>query len=71
MNFYAFGNYKGKYFRELSTADRDRFENYPIVVGELRESVSDNDILKIFVKINTTGKVMDETHLEKIRSMIK
>lgn len=60
--------YKGIYFKDLHPQDKSHFENYPISYAEVR-NVSMKDKLELFLKVNTTGKVIDESHLNKIREM--
>lgn len=62
--------FKGLYFHELSRYDRMHFENYPISLAELREGTSKKQILKLFIRINTFGKVMDKKHIEKVQEML-
>lgn len=66
--------YQGKLFSELSFGDQCYFNSFGIVVGQV-ESHSNNPVtlkqkLKYFLKINTVGKVMDLTHLEKIKEQL-
>jgi len=62
-------SYSGKFFNDLSSKDQRHFQNSTIGVAELI-NLTLNDKLKIFVKINTTGKVMDKQHLEDVKKMI-
>lgn len=61
--------YRGKLYHELSWRDRNHFENYPIVQAEMRDA-TEQQILKLFVKLNTTGVPMDADHLAKVKSLI-
>ena len=61
--------YKGKYFSELSFLDKYKFKSHPISVGEVREEMSEKDILEYFLKLNTSGTPMDKKHLNKIKEM--
>ena len=63
--------YHGKFFQELSKYDRMHFENYPISIAELREGTPKKQILKLFIRINTFGKVMDKGHLKKVQEMLE
>lgn len=60
--------YKGKYFNDLCAKDQNHFENYHISLAEV-EYADKATILKYFLMLNTGGKVMDETHLDKVRNM--
>lgn len=61
--------YKGFYYNDLSFRDKNHFKNYNISVAEVEE-ISEQQILKYFLSLNTSGKVMDKTHLNKVRKMI-
>jgi len=63
-------SYKGKYFNDLSYRDQNFFENYYILVAEVRE-MSREQILRYFVKLNKHGKVMDKVQIEKVEKMIE
>lgn len=63
--------YKGKYFHELHPSDKRKFCNYSVVTGELPEGTTLKQKLQIFKNINTSGRVMDKNHLDKIDKMIK
>lgn len=60
--------YKGVYFNDLSFKDRHTFLNTPVTVGETSE-MSREQIYKYFYKLNKSGKVMDKSHLEKIKEL--
>ena len=61
--------YKGYYYNDLSIKDRRAFKNFAISVGELK-NLSKADILKCFIKLNTSGKVMDKEHIDKVINML-
>lgn len=61
--------YRGKLYHELSWYDRHHFERFPIVQAEMREA-TEQQILKLFVKLNTSGIPMSALHLEKVKAMI-
>lgn len=61
--------YQGKTFSQLSYRDRNHFENFSVNIAEVRD-VDRNQVLKYFLQLNTSGKVMSKTHLEKIREML-
>lgn len=62
--------FKGKYFNDLSKKDRLFFENHAISKAEIRES-DKKTILKYFLMLNRTGKVMDEAHLNQVEKMLE
>ena len=58
----------GKYYSDLSGRDKYTFEDHPISVGNIEES-DKKVILKYFLMLNRTGKVMDQKHLNKVEQM--
>ena len=62
--------YKGLKYSELSSRDRGHLENYHIATCTVSEC-STKQKLKIFYKLNISGKVMDKKHLDKIEKMIE
>lgn len=71
MEFFM-GKFKwnGKYYHELHGLDRYRFKDYGIAVCELRESVTKEELLEIFIRINTFGKTMPKEQIEKVQKML-
>ena len=61
--------YKGKYFNDLSRKDKNWFTTFIVNIAEVGD-ISKEQILKYFVMLNTTGKVMDKDHLDKVIKMI-
>ena len=55
--------YKGVYYNDLSGRDKRIFKNHSIVQGEVSETER-KDVLKYFLMLNRTGKVMDQKHLD-------
>lgn len=62
--------YNGVYYNELSKKDRNVFLNRMVAQGEVREA-DRKAILKYFIMLNRTGKVMDKKHLEKVEKMLE
>lgn len=60
--------YKGKYYNDLSVRDQNWFCDKCIAVAEVSKS-SKKDLLKYFLMLNTTGKAMDKSHIEKVYNM--
>ena len=61
--------YRGVYYNDLSFKDRMTFLNADVTIGET-ENLSMEQIYEYFYKLNRCGKVMDESHLEKIREQL-
>lgn len=61
--------YKGYKFSDLSFRDQNHITNYSISWGET-SGLTDEQKLRYFIKLNTTGKPMDKKHLEKVKSML-
>ncbi len=62
--------YRGKFYHEMTFADRMHFDNFPVVRAELRNA-TEQQVLKLFVRLNTTGTPMDQKHLERVKAMIE
>ena len=62
--------YKGAYFDDLSPKDKYTFLDANVSVGTTRE-MSREQIYRYFYTLNKCGKVMDEAHLEHIKSLIE
>jgi len=62
--------YKGCKFSDLSARDQDYIENHSISWGE-SENLTEEQKLRYFIKLNTTGKPMDEKHIEKVKKMLE
>jgi len=62
--------YKGKTIFEMNGVDRHHFENYSISVGELRNATK-KQVYEYFLKLNTGGITVPETHLNKVRDLYK
>ena len=61
--------YMGKLFSELSFKDRCHFTGFDIIYGET-ENLTREQKIKLFLKVNTTGKVMDAQHLANVAKLI-
>ena len=62
--------WKGKKFSELSAIDANHFIEFPIIQGEVGE-ITEQQIYKLFIKMNTSGTPISAEHLNKIKSLIK
>ena len=63
-------SYMGKYYSDLSGMDKYTFKNHPIAIGNIEESEK-KVILKYFLMLNRTGKVMDQKHLDNVEKMLE
>ena len=63
--------YRGRKYSELNIKDRWHFDQYPISKGEVREPKDRSDIYRYFLKLNTGGKPMSQSQIEKVRNLIK
>jgi len=59
--------WKGKFFHELHPIDRSKFKSsFMIMVCELPETLTDEEVIEIFIRSNISGKTMSKYHLKKI-----
>jgi hypothetical protein len=61
--------YNGLYYSELSNYEKHVFEDFDIQIAEVR-GLNDKQILELFVRLNKSGKRMDEEHLQKVENML-
>lgn len=61
--------WRGMKFSELNGRDAYHFRSFPIVQAEVK-NLTKEQILRLFVKMNTCGTPMDKKHLEKIQQLI-
>lgn len=61
--------YKGKYFNDLSGKDKGVFRSHDISFAEVAES-DRKTVLKYFLMLNRTGKVMDKEHLKAVEDIL-
>lgn len=57
---------RGKLFTELSAIDQRHFGNIIVSVVEVK-NLPRKYQLDLFIKVNTTGKIMSEEHLNKVK----
>jgi len=62
--------YKGKLFSELSDRDQYHFRDYGIVEAEAR-NLTQEQILRYFIMLNTGGRIMAKEQIEKVRGMLE
>lgn len=61
--------WRGKKFSELCAEDARHFTGFPVIQGEVGE-ITEQQIYKLFVKMNTSGQPVSKEHLDKIKSLI-
>ena len=61
--------WKGKRFSELYFEDAHHFTGFSVVQGEVGE-ITEQQIYKLFIKMNTSGTPVSQEHLDKIKSLI-
>lgn len=73
MDFYLGRlDYRGLYWDELSTRDRDRIESRSVQYAELDgDSFTPADILDIFLEVNAAGVPQSEEHLAGVRARLE
>lgn len=54
------------YYDNLSKVDKYHFDNYPVSFAEV-SGISEKEIVKLFLRLNETGRVMSSEHLESVR----
>jgi hypothetical protein len=61
--------YKGFYFSELQRMDRYQFTDLRVSVAYV-EPITEEQKIKLFLALNTSGKVMDKEHIENVRKLL-
>lgn len=64
-------SWRGKYYNDLINDDHYWFKNFPVSVAELPESTSKEQILEHFIRLNTTGHVVDHEHMNRVKNMLR
>lgn len=62
-------SWNGKKFSELCVGDTNHFIQFPVIQGEVGE-ITEQQIYKLFIKMNTSGTPVSKEHLDKIKSLI-
>jgi hypothetical protein len=63
--------YRGKTWSELSRTDRNYIDNYAVSYAQVGEEYTRQQILDLFVRLNTGGKPMDPAHIARVAEMAK
>ena len=62
--------YNGCTFADLSSYDKNRFENHPIAWGYL-ERPTKRAVYETFIKLNTCGRPMKNEDIDKVKNLLK
>lgn len=62
--------YKGLFFSQLSLRDQNHFEGYRVNVAEVNE-LPREELIELFLKVNTGGRIMSKEHLDNVRKLLK
>jgi uncharacterized protein with ParB-like and HNH nuclease domain len=62
--------YRGVGWDELSWADHNTFETFPITRIEVGEDVTDVQVLGLFVSVNDTGKPVSQEHIQRVKLLL-
>lgn len=62
--------YKGFYFSQLTLTDRHYFLDYNITVGKTDESITQKQKYEYFLRLNTSGKPQDLSHLKYVKGLL-
>jgi len=61
--------WQGLTFSDLSARDQNHFMSYPVALTDVKDLTREKT-LRYFLLLNTVGKVMDQAHLDKVRTML-
>ena len=64
-----FSDLDNRYFDDFFETAKQRFFNYSALSTGIVENVSDDEVLKIFLRVNYTGVQMDINHLNWIKNI--
>jgi hypothetical protein len=62
---------QGYYWTNLSTKDRNHFESFQVFSCELPENTTEEQKIRLFLRVNKYGKVMSKEHLDYVESLLK
>jgi len=62
--------YKGCTFSQLGHRDQNHFEGYMTNIATIKQATPEQ-VLRYFLMVNKTGRVMDKAHLDKVEEMLE
>lgn len=62
--------WRGKTFFELNPRDQGHFENFLVQSAKISERVTEAQVLKLFLKLNTGGVAQDPEHLANVQKRL-
>ena len=63
--------YKGLTYAEMHPHDKSHFNNFGIVIGETRDTLTKKQKLDYFLRLNTRGKDQTADHLDRVKRMFE
>lgn len=63
--------YKGVYYYQLSTRDKNHFQSYSVTYGTSRQDLTLEQKCAYFLKLNTQGQPQSQEHLNKVMEILK
>lgn len=62
--------YRGMYYKDLNWKDQNHFKQCTIAIANLHKNITQKQKYAYFLKVNTTGKVVDKEHLDYVRKLL-
>jgi len=62
--------YKGLLFSQMSIRDQNQFRGFTVNVAEVNE-LNKNQLIELFIRVNTNGRIMSQEHLENVKNLLK
>jgi hypothetical protein len=62
--------WRGHLYHELCLRDQGHIDNYMVSQATL-ENPAQEQILQVFLRLNTTGRPLDPAHIERVRKMLE
>lgn len=62
--------YKGLKFSQMHLRDQHQIKGKVVNIAEVQNSTKEQ-LINLFIKVNTSGRIMSKDHLDKVRKMLK